>query len=462
MKAESRGDWAEPYRIKMVEPIQRTTREERVQHLDEAGWNPFALRAEHVFIDLLSDSGVGAMSDNQWAGLMRGDESYAGSRNFYHLQEAVQDILGFEYVLPCHQGRGAENVMYSALMKEKDAIPGNAHFDTTRAHIEHKKGVGVDCLIEEAFVPTDPHPFKGNIDINSSRATIEQYGVQRVPFVLVTVTCNSAGGQPVSLENLRDVRKLTAEFDIRLFLDIARYGENAYFIQQREKGYHDKTIREIITEMMSLADGVAMSAKKDAIVNMGGFLAFREKELYEQCTTYGILFEGFPTYGGLAGRDLEAIARGLYEGLEQDYLESRIHQIEHLGDRLHEADVPHIRPVGGHAVFVDAGAFLPHVPREQFPGHALACHLYLEAGVRGVEIGTLMNGPDPETGEPRFARLELMRLTIPRRVYTYNHMDYVADGLIRLYDRREELVGVRFTEEAPILRHFTSKFEPVS
>jgi len=451
---------AEAYRIKVVEPVKLTTKEERKKLIKKAGYNPFLLKAEDVYIDLLSDSGTGAMSQNQWAGMMLGDESYAGSKNFYNFESAVKDITGFKYVLPVHQGRGAENVLDSALIKTGDVIPGNMHFDTTKAHIEHKKGKAVDCTIDEACKPVSSHPFKGNVDLKKLENVIKKYGRKRIPFIVVTVTCNSAGAQPVSMENIRNVRRIASKYKIPVFIDAARYAENAYFIKKREKGYKNKTIKEIAKELFSYADGCTMSCKKDAIVNIGGFLAMNSKRLYQKCSSFGILFEGFPTYGGMAGRDMEAIARGLYEGIDERYLEDRIGQVEYLGNKLKENNIPIIEPVGGHAVYVDVKRFLPHIKPEEFPAHALCCELYVESGVRAVEIGTLLAGRD-ETGENRIPKLEMLRLTIPRRVYTYRHMDVVVEGLKNLYKRRKEIKGLKMVYEPPILRHFTARFKPI-
>lgn len=451
---------AEAYRIKVVEPVKLTTKEERKKLIKKAGYNPFLLKAEDVYIDLLSDSGTGAMSQNQWAGMMLGDESYAGSKNFYNFESAVKDITGFKYVLPVHQGRGAENVLDSALIKTGDVIPGNMHFDTTKAHIEHKKGKAVDCTIDEACKPVSSHPFKGNVDLKKLENAIKKYGRKKIPFIVVTVTCNSAGAQPVSMKNIRNVKRIASKYKIPVFIDAARYAENAYFIKKRGKGYKNKTIKEIAKEMFSYADGCTMSCKKDAIVNIGGFLAMNSKSLYQKCSSFGILFEGFPTYGGMAGRDMEAIARGLYEGIDERYLEDRIGQVEYLGNKLKENNIPIIEPVGGHAVYVDVKRFLPHIKQEEFSAHVLCCELYIESGVRAVEIGTLLAGRD-ETGENRIPKLEMLRLTIPRRVYTYRHMDIVVEGLKNLYKRRKEIKGLKMVYEPPILRHFTARFKPV-
>ncbi len=461
-KKLSAMDRAEPFKIKVVEFIKKTTRDYREKKIKEVGYNVFFLTSDDIFIDLLTDSGVGAMSDNQWAGIMVGDETYAGSRNFYHLKEAVRDIMGFPYTVPTHQGRGAENVLDRVLIREGDAVPGNKHFDTTKAHIEDKKGTAVDVTIDEVYEPETLHPFKGNLDLKKLEKVIQKYGKERIPYILITITCNSGGGQPVSMENIRQVHEMAREYGIPLFYDAARFAENAWFIKQREKGYEDRPIREIVGEMMSYADGLTMSAKKDAIVNIGGFIAMRDKELYQKCAAMGVLFEGFPTYGGLAGRDLEAIARGLYEGIRLDYLTSRISQTHYLGNGLKDIGIPIINPIGGHAVYVDGKKFLPHIPQTQFPSWTLSVELYLESGVRGVEIGTILEGRDPKTGKERLPRLDMMRLTIPRRVYTNNHMDVVVEAMEAIKARKDDIVGLRFDYEPPVLRHFLCTLERVN
>ena len=449
----------EPFRIKMVEPIRLPSREEREMCLEEAGLNVFLIKGENIFIDLLTDSGTGAMSDRQWAGLMMGDETYAGSRNFYNLEAAVRDILGFEYVLPCHQGRGAENVLHTALIKEGDVIPGTTHFDTTKAHIEHKKGRAVDCTIDEAADPYIDLPFKGNVDLDKLEKVYKEYGKERIPFTVITATCNSGGGQPVSLENMRAVADLSKRYGIPLCIDGARFAENCYFIKKREPGMESYTIKEIARLQSDCFDIMTMSSKKDAIVNIGGFIATRHKRTYDSVKNYGILFEGFVTYGGLAGRDLEAMARGLYEGIDEDYLAYRIGHVRYLGERLMEEGMPVLWPPGGHAIYIDMKKFLPNIPQDQFPGMAFCAHLYLESGVRGVEIGTLLNGRDPDTGENRPAKLELVRLTIPRRVYTHRHMEYVVKAVKKVWEKRNEIKGFALTDEPPVLRHFTARFK---
>ena len=448
--------FAESYRIKMVEPIYRSTREERVKWLDEAKYNLFKLSSDKVFVDLLTDSGTGAMSKNQWAAMMQADESYAGASSFYRLHDAIKNIMGFDYVLPTHQGRAAENVLFSGFIKEGDIVPGNSHFDTTKGHIEFRKATAVDCTIDEAFDINNLHPFKGNIDINKLREVLEKNPAEKIPMIIVTVTCNSSGGQPVSIQNMKDVYNLAKKYNIPVCFDSARFAENAYFIKEREEGYADKTIKEIVLEMFQYADMATMSSKKDAIVNIGGFIALKNEEHYRRAATYDIMFEGYVTYGGMSGRDMEALAVGLDEGTEYDYLQTRIEQVHYLGRKLKDYGIPLQQPFGGHAIFVDAKTFLHKLPREEYQAQTLACILYLEAGVRAVEIGTLLADRDPVTRENRYPKLELLRLAIPRRVYTNNHMDVVVAGLKNIYDQRDEITtGLKITREAPILRHFT-------
>lgn len=454
--------FAESYKIKTVEQIRRSSREERIRWIKEAKYNLFNLRSNRVFVDLLTDSGTGAMSDKQWSAIMLGDESYAGASSYYKLKDAIRDITGFEYFLPAHQGRAAENVLFSTMIKEGDIIPGNSHFDTTKGHIEFRKAHAIDCTIDKAFHTELDHPFKGNVDLNKLDAVLKKYPKERIPLIMVTITCNSSGGQPVSIENMKAVKKLAENYGIPVFFDSARFAENAYFIKMREEAYKDKSIREIVREMFAQADGMTMSSKKDAIVNMGGFIGFRSKELFEKASMFTILFEGFINYGGMSGRDMNALAQGLYEGTEFDYLETRISQVAHLGKQLRDYGIPIQYPYGGHAIFIDAKRFLPNLPKEQFVAQTLGVELYIEGGVRGVEIGTLLADRDPDTRENRYPDLEMLRLAIPRRVYTNNHMDYVAASVINVYDRRKKITkGLKILKEAPIMRHFTVELDRV-
>ncbi len=452
--------YCEPFRIKMIEPIRSSTPEERRQWIKEASYNLFNLRSEQVFIDLLTDSGTGAMSDRQWGALMTGDESYAGASSYYHLREAIKEITGFEYFLPVHQGRAAENVLFSVLVKEGDIVPGNAHFDTTKGHIEFRKATAVDCTVAVARDITAVEPFKGNVDLSLLEKVLRETPRQKISCIVMTVTNNTTGGQPVSMANMRGVRELADRYGVLVIIDSARFAENAYFIKTREKDYSGKTIREIAREMFSYADGMTMSSKKDAIVNIGGFIGFRDRELFRRATTFNIMFEGFVTYGGMSGRDMNALAQGLYEGTEFEYLESRIKQVARLGSMIQDAGIPVQVPFGGHAIFVDAGKFLPQVPASEFPAQRLAVELYIEGGIRTAEIGTLMADRDPVTRQNRHPELELVRLAVPRRVYTDNHMDYVAAAMINVWNRRHEITrGLAIKWEAPIMRHFTVELE---
>lgn len=453
--------FSESYRIKMVETIKRSTRNERATWIKEANYNLFGLKSDHVFIDLLTDSGTGAMSDNQWSAMMQGDESYAGSRSYHNMKNAIKEILGFDYFIPTHQGRAAENVLYSTIVKEGDILPGNSHFDTTKGHIEFRKAHAIDCTIDEAADTQLEIAFKGNVDVEKLRKVLKKYPKEKIPAVILTITNNTAGGQPVSMQNIRDVSALCSKYGVLLQMDAARFAENAYFIKTREEGFAEKSIKDIVKEMFSYVDIMTMSSKKDAIVNMGGFVAFKSEELWKQSQMFCILNEGFITYGGMSGRDMNALAEGLKEGTDFDYLETRIKQVEYLGQKLDEFSIPYQRPAGGHAIFVDAKKILTHVPKEEFIAQTLGIKLYLEAGVRGVEVGALLADRNPETKENRYPDLELLRLAIPRRTYTNNHMDVVAVALKNVYDKRETITrGYKIIYEAPIMRHFTIGLEP--
>jgi len=455
--------YAEPYRTKMVEYIKPSTVEERQQWIEEAHYNLFNLTSDKVFIDLLTDSGTGAMSDRQWAEMMIGDESYAGSQSFLKLKETVTRITGFPYFLPTHQGRAAENVLFSVMVREGDVIPGNAHFDTTKGHIEFRKATALDCTINEAFDTEVYHPFKGNIDIQKLDKAFRDNPADKIPFVVLTVTCNTAGGQPVSMANIKAISELCKKHHTPLIIDAARFAENAYFIKIREEGYKDRSIKEIARELFSYADGMTMSAKKDGLVNMGGFIALRDEELYKQATVYNIMFEGFLSYGGMNGRDMGALAVGLDEATEFDYLETRIKQVAFLGERLVEYGIPVLKPFGGHAIFLDANKFVPTIPRDEYRAQALAIEIYIQGGIRSVEIGTILADRDPFTHQNRYPNLELVRLAIPRRTYSLNHMRYIAAVLKKIYESRDQAKrGYRIVDEAPIMRHFTVKLEKIN
>jgi len=442
-----RRSWAEPWKIKMVEPIRLIPREERRQALEEAGYNTFLLPSEQVYIDLLTDSGTSAMSDRQWAGLMLGDEAYAGSRNFYHLEEAIRTHYGYRHVVPTHQGRGAEHLLSRAMIRPGDTIPGNMYFTTTRLHQELAGGTFVDVIIDEAHDPASAHPFKGNVDLAKMETLVERVGADKVPYISLAGTVNMAGGQPVSMANVRALRNFCDRHDIRIYLDATRLAENAYFIQEREEGYQDTSIAEIVREFCGYTDGAWMSAKKDNLVNIGGWLAVNHEDVFEQARNLVVVYEGLHTYGGMSGRDMEALAIGIEESLEDDHIHARVGQVRYLGELLTQWAIPIVQPVGGHAIFLDARRFYAHIPQEHFPAQTLAAELYLESGIRSMERGIVSAGRDPETGEHRRPALELTRLTIPRRVYTQAHMDVVAEAVKAVYDRREETQGLEMIYE---------------
>lgn len=452
---------AEPFRIKSVEVVKMNTRQEREAVIKRAGYNTFLIDSEDVYIDLLTDSGTNAMSDRQWAGIMLGDEAYAGSRNFHHLERTVQELFGFKHIVPTHQGRGAENLLSRIAIRPGQYVPGNMYFTTTRYHQEHNGGIFVDIIRDEAHDAGLRIPFKGDIDLNKLQHLIDTKGAENIAYVCLAVTVNLAGGQPVSMRNMRAVRELTARYGIKVFYDATRCVENAYFIKEQEEGYADKTIKEIVHEMFSYADGCTMSGKKDCLVNIGGFLCMNDEELFLAAKELVVVYEGMPSYGGLAGRDMEAMAIGLEESMQYEYIRHRVLQVRYLGERLIEAGVPVIEPIGGHAVFLDARRFCPHLTQEQLPAQSLAASLYVESGVRSMERGIVSAGRDKDTGKNHAPKLETVRLTIPRRVYTYRHMDLVADAVIKLYREREKIPGLRFVYEPKQLRFFTARFEPL-
>jgi tyrosine phenol-lyase len=452
----------EPFKIKVVEPIRMTTREERIEFLRTAGYNVFKLKSDDVLLDLLTDSGTSAMSAEQWAGVMRGDESYAGSPSFYRFEHAVKEIFGFEQVIPTHQGRAAERILFSTVCKPGHVVPNNTHFDTTRANCEATGARAVDLPVPEGLIPAAHHPFKGNMDVEALKDLIEAEGADLIPLCMITITNNTGGGQPVSMANIRAVSEVCRAYGIPLYIDACRFAENAYFIKLREEGYAEKSVREIVKEIFSYADGCTMSAKKDGLANIGGFLATNDAGLAQEERDLLILTEGFPTYGGMSGRDLEAIAVGLEEVLHEDYLEYRLASVRYLGEHISQAGVPIVQPPGGHAIYIDAAAFLPHVPPKELPGQAVVAELYVEGGIRAVEIGTVMFGHrDPATGEEVTAAMELVRLAMPRRVYTQSHVDFMVEAIVDAYERREKIGGFRFSYQAPVLRHFTAEFEPL-
>lgn len=448
----------ESYVMSVIRPLTLTSKEEREELIKECKFNLFKISSDKVMFDLLTDSGTGAISNKQLGAIIMGDESYAGSQSFTQMRDTIYDITGLPFVIPTHQGRGAENVLHTTLIKEGDVIPGNAHFDTTKGHIEFRKASAIDCTIEESKNPTNLHPFKGNVDLEKLEKVLQTYPASQIPFVLITATCNSHGGQPVSLANIKAVSKMCKEYEVPFFFDMARFAENAYFIKTREVEYADLSILEICREMFKDADGATMSAKKDAITAMGGFLALKSEEIYRRCSVYDILFEGYLTYGGMTGGTMAAIAQGLREATEMEYLASRVRQVEKFANHMLSANIPIIQPAGGHAIYIDASRFLPNLPASQYPAQALAVEAYIEGGIRGVEIGTVLADRDPKTGENRHPNMELLRLAIPRRTYTDNHLEYVAYVFKEIYKRREMISGLKITWEAPVLRHFTCEF----
>ena len=461
MKPPKRRSWAEPYKIKMVEPVKMTTREDRQKSIEEAGYNTFLLRSDDVYIDLLTDSGTSAMSDRQWAGMMLGDEAYAGSRNYYHLEEAVRTHYGYKYLVPTHQGRAAEHLISQIMIKKGDVVPGNMYFTTTRLHQELAGGAFADVIIDEAHDPEDEHPFKGNIDLGKLEDLIKKHGAERIPYVSIATSVNMAGGQPLSLENLRQVRELTQKHGIPIIHDMTRVAENAYFIKMKEPGYGDTPIADIVREICDLTDGATMSAKKDALVNIGGFLAINDYEVFEEARNLVVVYEGLHTYGGLAGRDMEAMALGIAESVQEDHIRARVGQVQYLGDKLINWDIPVVRPIGSHGVFLNARKILPDIPQDAFPAQTLAAELYLDSGVRSMERGVVSAGRNPETGDHIYPKLELVRLTIPRRVYTQAHMDVVAESVAEVYENRKKIRGLKMVYEPKYLRFFQARFEPL-
>jgi len=457
-----RRSWAEPWKIKMVEPIKTMSAEERQRAIEEAGYNTFLLRSEDVYIDLLTDSGTSAMSDRQWAALMLGDEAYAGSRNFYDLEEAIRTYYGYKYVVPTHQGRGAEHLISQVAIEPGQYVPGNMYFTTTKLHQELAGGKFVDVIIDEAHDPASTYPFKGDIDLDKLEALIKRVGPEKIAYVSVAGTVNMAGGQPISMGNIKAVRALTDKYGIRVYLDATRMMENAYFIQEREPGYRDRTVAEILKEFCSYTDGAWMSAKKDNLVNIGGWLALNHEDHFEAARNLVVVYEGLHTYGGMAGRDMAALAIGIQEAVQDDYVRARVGQVRYLGELLTDWGIPIVQPIGGHAVFLDARAIYEHIPQDQFPAQALAAHIYADSGVRGMERGVVSAGRNPETGDHNYPKLELVRLTIPRRVYTQAHMDVVAESVKAVYDRRKEAKGLKMVYEPKYLRFFQARFEPIA
>lgn len=453
-----RDSWAEPYKIKMVELLKMTTPEQRRKALLEAGFNTFLLKSEDVYIDLLTDSGTNAMSDEQWAGMMRGDEAYAGSKNFYHLEKAVQDVYGYQYLVPTHQGRGAENILSQIMIKKGDIVPGNMYFTTTRLHQELAGGIFHDVIIDEAHDSFSDYPFKGDVDLNKLEKLVQEFGAEKIPYICVATTVNMAGGQPVSMKNLKELRKYTQEKGIKIMLDMTRIAENAYFVQQREEGYRLKTIAEIVKEICSYTDGATFSGKKDALVNIGGFLALNDWDLFEEARNMVVVYEGLHTYGGLAGRDMEAMAIGIHESVEDAHMKARVGQVIYLGDKMKDFGIPIVQPTGGHGIFVDAKQFLPHLSQDEFPAQTLAGEIYLDAGIRTMERGIVSAGRKAN-GENYYPKLELVRFTIPRRVYTQAHMDVIAESTARVYERRNQIKGLKMVYEPKYLRFFQARFE---
>ncbi|MBS1781681.1 MAG: tyrosine phenol-lyase [Bacteroidetes bacterium] len=454
----TKRSWAEPFKIKMVELLKMTTPEQREKAIKEAGHNTFLLKSEDVYIDLLTDSGTSAMSDQQWSGLMLGDEAYAGSKNFYTLEKAVKKFYGYKHLIPTHQGRGAENILSQVMIKKGDIVPGNMYFTTTRLHQELAGGTFVDVIIDEAHDSENLHPFKGNIDLNKLQALIKKHGAKKIPYVCVAVTVNLAGGQPVSMQNLKELRALTQEHGIKIMLDMTRIAENAYFIQQHEKGYSKKSIAAIVKEICSYTDGATFSGKKDALVNIGGFLAVNDQEIFEEASNLVVVYEGLHTYGGLAGRDMEAMAIGIEESVQDEHMKARIGQVLYLGEKMQEAEIPIVLPIGGHGIFIDAKRFLPHLKQDQFPAQTLAAALYVDSGVRTMERGIVSAGRNAKTGDHYYPKLELVRLTIPRRVYTQAHMDVIAESVERVYQDRKKIRGLKMVYEPKYLRFFQARF----
>ncbi|HET6990637.1 MAG TPA: tyrosine phenol-lyase [Bacteroidia bacterium] len=460
-KVEKHRSWSEPYKIKMVELLKLTTPDQREKAIREAGYNTFLLKSRDVYIDLLTDSGTSAMSDRQWSGMMLGDEAYAGSENFYRLEEVVRNYYGYKYMIPTHQGRGAENILSQTLIRKGDIVPGNMYFTTTRLHQELAGGTFVDVIIDEAHESGNLHPFKGNIDLGKLDALIKKHGADKIPYVCVATTVNMAGGQPVSMENLKALRKLTLKHGIKIILDMTRVAENAWFIQQREKGHSKRSIASIVKEICSYTDGATMSGKKDALVNIGGFLAINDKNVYEEASNLVVVYEGLHTYGGLAGRDMEAMAIGIIESLDDNHIRARIGQVIYLGEKMKAAGIPIVEPIGGHGIFIDAKKFLPHVKQGEFPAQALAAALYIDSGVRTMERGIVSAGRDKKTGDHYYPELELVRLTIPRRVYTQAHMDVIAESVETVFEERKKLRGLKMTYEPKYLRFFQARFKPL-